>query len=268
MNARARPLIFGIVNVTTDSFSDGGKFISPKDAVAQASMLIASGADFLDIGAAASNPDAHPVRPAEEIARLAPLIASIPDRQKISVDSFAVETQRWALSQGVGWLNDIQGFPDPAFYRDLAESNAKLIVMHNIAKRGSAQRLDTNSSQIFDLLFTFFDERIEALTSACIARDRIVIDPGMGYFLGTDPEVSITVLRELERLNDRYNLPIMVSVSRKSFIRKLAKVDIANSGSATLAAELYAALKGATFIRFETSARCLDFFAFKRLRHS
>ena len=249
MKADARPLIFGIVNVTIDSFSDGGKFISPKDATARASMLLTSGADVLDLGAAASNPDAQPVLPAEEISRLTPLIASIPNRQKISIDSFAVETQRWALSQGVGWLNDIQGFPNPEIYSDLAQSDTKLIIMHNIATRGSAQRLNTSPSKIFDLLFRFFDKRIEDLTSAGIGRGRLVIDPGMGYFLGTDPQVSMTVLRELERLNDRYKLPVLVSVSRKSFVRKLANVEIADSGPATLAAELYATLNGATFIR-------------------
>lgn len=242
--------IFGIVNATADSFSDGGKYLAPDAAVAHALRLLDDGADVIDIGAAASNPEAANVPPDEEIHRLAPVVAALKQRQAaISIDTFAPETQRWALSQNVAWLNDIQGFPDPSRYPELAQSRVRLVVMHNVAPRGRAERIATDPRTIFDRLHRFFDERLAALERAGIARDRIVIDPGMGFFLGTDPEVSLTVLRRLPELQARYQLPVLVSVSRKSFVRNLAKVDVANAGPATLAAELFAAAQGADYLR-------------------
>lgn len=249
MTNAARPQVFGIVNVTSDSFSDGGRYLAPDKAIAHARNLLAGGADVLDVGAAASNPTAEYVPPQEEIARLTPLLKAGIDRGLLSIDTFAPETQAWALEQGVGWLNDIQGFPDPAIYPRLAASSARLIVMHNVSGRGVAQYTDTDPAAIFDILFRFFDGRLAALTRSGIERSRIVLDPGMGHFLGKDPEVSLTVLRSLRRLKERYNLPLMISVSRKSFIRKMAAVDVAASGAATLAAELFAVSRGADIMR-------------------
>lgn len=249
MTARARPAIFGIVNITRDSFSDGGRFLAAADAVRHARAQLEAGADVLDLGAAASNPSAEPVTPDEEIARLAPVMESGIDLARISVDSFSPQTQAWALDRGTGWLNDIQGFPDPDLYPRLARSSARLVVMHNITGRGIARVTQTDPASIMDRLFAFFDARVEALCAAGIDRARLVLDPGMGYFLGSDPEVSLAVLRRLPELRARHGLPLLVSVSRKSFIRNLAQVDTAGSGAATLAAELFAASRGAGFIR-------------------
>ena len=244
------PRIFGIVNATADSFSDGGKYLVPEAAVARALQLVADGANTIDLGAAASNPDAAHVPPQEEIRRLAPIVAALKARDvEISIDSFAPETQTWALAQNIAWLNDIQGFPDPSLYEAIAQSNVRLVVMHNVALRGQAQRIDTDPATIFARLYRFFDERIAALEQAGISRDRIVLDPGMGFFLGTNPEVSLAVLRRLDDLKARYGLPVLISVSRKSFVRKLAGVDVAGSGTATLAAELFAAARGADYLR-------------------
>lgn len=249
MTSAGRPQLFGIVNITNDSFSDGGRFLDAQSAVAHARKLLDEGADALDVGAAASNPDAEPISPAEEIRRLKPLLDAGLDRARLSIDTFSPETQAWALDQHVGWLNDIQGFPDPAIYPRLAASDARLIVMHNITRRGAARYVETDPARIFDILFDYFDTRLAALERSGVRRERIVLDPGMGYFLGTDPEVSLTVLRELPRLRQRYNLPLMISVSRKSFVRRLAGVGVADAGAATLAAELFAASKGADILR-------------------
>jgi len=251
MQIEAAPRLFGILNATADSFSDGGRYLDSEAAIAQALKLRDDGADVIDIGAAASNPDAAHVPPAEEIRRLAPIVAALQALgAPISIDSFAPETQRWALSQNVGWLNDITGFAEPALYPELARADARLIVMHNVASRGGrAERIATDRATILDRLHAFFDQRLGALERAGVARARLVIDPGMGFFLGTDPEVSLTVLRRLGELKARYRLPVLVSVSRKSFIRNLAKVDIAKAGPATLAAELYASVQGADYLR-------------------
>jgi dihydropteroate synthase type 2 len=165
----------------------------------------------------------------------------------LSIDSFASETQLWALLQGVQYLNDIRGFADPAVYPALAGSKAKLIVMH--AVQGRATREDVPPDEIFARVTAFFDARITALEAAGIKRDRLILDPGMGFFLGSDPETSFTMLRRLPDLTARYNLPLLVSVSRKSFLRKLTGRQAAESGAATLAAELFAAAQGAAYIR-------------------
>jgi dihydropteroate synthase type 2 len=121
--------------------------------------------------------------------------------------------------------------------------------MHNVAQRGRAERIHTDPATIFDRLYSFFDDRLAALERAGIARSRIVIDPGMGFFLGTNAEVSLTVLRRLGDLTARYHLPVLISVSRKSFIRRLANVSLAEAGPVTLAAELFAAANGAEWLR-------------------
>ena len=249
MDTTDRPTIFGIVNITRDSFSDGGRFLAAADAVRHAKAQMDAGADVLDLGAAASNPSAEPVSPDEEIARLKTVMDCGIDRARLSIDSFAPQTQAWALEEGVGWLNDIQGFPDPGLYSRLSRSQARLVVMHNIVRRGIARVTETDPATIMQTLFAFFDERLEALMGAGVARERLVVDPGMGHFLGRDPEVSLTVLRHLPELKLRYGMPVLVSVSRKSFIRNLAAVDTAASGPATLAAELFAASRGADLIR-------------------
>src|SRR5262252_10552741 len=121
--------LFGILNITEDSFSDGARYLDPKAALAHARELISDGADALDVGAASSNPRSKPVPAEIEIARLKPVVAlGKKMKWQVSVDSFAEETQFWALKAGVAYVNDIQGFPNPALYPKLAASNAKLIV--------------------------------------------------------------------------------------------------------------------------------------------
>ncbi len=242
--------ILGILNITADSFSDGGKYLDPAAAIAHAQALAQGGADIIDIGAASSNPDAQPVPPQTEIARLAAVIPALTATGiGISVDSFQPAVQRWALEQGVRYLNDIHGFADAALYPALAASSARLIVMHAVQQQGIATRDAGPPDGIFSRVTAFFDARIAALEAAGIARDRLILDPGMGFFLGTDPNASLTILRRLPDLAARYRLPLLVSVSRKSFLRALADRTVADIGPASLAAELFAAAQGAAYIR-------------------
>ena len=240
--------ILGILNITDDSFFDGGKYLDPAAAIAQGRALMAEGADVLDIGAASSNPDSRGVPPEVEIARLQsvlPALAGIP----LSIDTFSLPVQRWALAHGVAYLNDIEGFADPGLYPELAASKASLIVMHSVQQRGQATRVHVPPGEILDRLFRFFDARLVALEKAGVARARLILDPGMGFFLGTDPEASFTVLRRLPELKARYGLPLLVSVSRKSFLRRITGKSAAEAGPASLAAELFAVRHGADYIR-------------------
>lgn len=247
----AGPAIFGIVNLTEDSFSDGGRFLDPAAALAHARALAAAGAQVIDLGAAASNVTAKPVAAAEEIRRLNPLIAALQaDGVAVSVDSFSPEVQRFAIARGVDFLNDIQGFPDPSRYPALAAADCRLVVMHAVQGRGRAQRLELSADEVWERILAFFAGRIAALEAAGIARARIVVDPGMGFFLSSRPEASLSVLARLGELKRAFALPVMVSVSRKSFLRALAgAASPAVLGAATLAAELFAAEQGADYIR-------------------
>lgn len=248
--------ILGILNITTDSFSDGGKFMAVGAALSHAQAMAQGGADIIDVGAASSNPDAAEISPEVEIARLEMVIPAL--RQAglaISVDSFSTPVQRWVLGQGgVQYLNDIHGFADPAFYPELAASPLKLVVMHAVQERGVAVRTDVPSGEIFKRVTRFFDERIAALEKAGVARDRLILDPGMGQFVGTDPENSLILLRRLPELKKRYGLPLLVSVSRKGFLREIVGRPAGESGAGrlhgeTLAAELFAHRQGAEYIR-------------------
>jgi dihydropteroate synthase type 2 len=240
--------ILGILNITDDSFFDGGKYLEPEAAIAQAKALMADGADVLDIGAASSNPDSKGVAPDLEISRLesvVPALGGVP----LSIDTFSPAVQRWALDRNVAYLNDIQGFPDPALYPALAASPAKLIIMHSVQERGAATRVHVPANEIMDRITRFFDSRLAALEAAGVSRSRLILDPGMGFFLGSEPEASFTVLRSLHELRRRFALPLLVSVSRKSFLRRLTGRSAKASGPVSLAAELYAVRQGADYIR-------------------
>jgi dihydropteroate synthase len=245
------PSILGIVNVTEDSFSDGGRFLDTAAALAHARALAAAGAQIIDLGAAASNVDAKPVAAAEEIRRLAPLIAALAaDGIPVSVDSFAPEVQRFAIGRGVAILNDIQGFPDPSFYPELAAADCRLVVMHAVQARGRAQRVELSANAVWDRVHAFFADRVAALEHAGVGRQRLILDPGMGFFLSSRAEASLRVLAGLDRLKAAFGLPILVSVSRKSFLRAVTGRSAAAAlGAASLAAELYAAERGADYIR-------------------
>jgi len=236
--------------MTEDSFSDGGRYLEPEAAIARARQLSAAGAHVIDLGAASSKPDAKPVPPAVEIARMTPVLHALHRLGLgVSVDSFAPEVQRWALGQDIAYLNDVRGFPEPALYPALAASRVKLIVMHSLEGNGPATRARLPASQILDRIEAFFEARLAALTAAGIARGRIILDPGMGFFLGTEMEASLEVLRQIPKLKARFGLPVLISVSRKSFVRKLANTSLADAGAASLAAELFALSRGAAMIR-------------------
>lgn len=245
-----RPLIFGIVNITPDSFSDGGKYLSAEAAIGHARKLVAEGADVVDLGPASSNPNAEPVSPEEEIGRLAPVMQALAGEGiPLSVDSFRSETQAFALAHGAAYLNDIQGFADEAFYPSLAASNARLVLMHSIQREGNADRRAAPEGDIVGHISAFFEARIAALEATGIARDRLILDPGMGFFLGPKPETSFEVLSRLGELTARFGLPVFISVSRKSFLRAVTGRAPGEAAAATLAAELLAVLGGAAFIR-------------------
>ena len=253
------PKILGIVNITEDSFSDGGRYLETQAAIDHALALIKSGADIIDLGPASSNPDAKHVTAETEIERLRPLVSPLEATgAEISIDSFQPATQRWAMTSNVDYLNDIEGFANPEIYPELKASGCQLFLMHSIQRKGIATRIQSDPNHILDEISLFFDERLAALVKAGISKDRIILDPGMGFFLGENEAASVKVLQNLALIRDRFDLPLLISVSRKSFLRKISMKNANESGAATLAAEIFAAMNGADYIRTHDAAALHD----------
>jgi len=243
--------IVGIVNLTEDSFSDGGRFLDPKPALAHARELRAAGADVVELGPASSRPEAVAVTADEERRRLAPVVAAlVAEGIPVGVDSWQPETQRWAVEHGVAMVNDIRGFPDPGVYQALAASRCQLVAMHSIDEGPRATRVHVDPDTIVERVMRFLAARVAVLEGAGIGRERLIVDPGMGLFLGSDPRASVEVLRAIGQLREHIGLPVLISVSRKSFLSDLSgRRGIGSRAAATLAAELFAAAAGAAWIR-------------------
>lgn len=251
------PALLGILNITEDSFSDGGRFLAPQRAIQQARHLMDSGARLVELGPASSHPDAQKVPAELEVARLEPVVEALVEAKiPFAVDSYETATQRWSLAGGASMLNDIQGFADESIWDELADHSCDLVVMHSIQQRGPATRATAHAEPTLDRVLAFFGSRLEKLERAGIARERMVVDPGMGFFLGPSPEPSLALLRELSRLRREVGCRVLVSVSRKSFLGALcsdsdsgSERPIAERLPATLAAELFAARQGVDWIR-------------------
>ena len=206
-----RPLVMGILNVTPDSFSDGGRFIDPQAAVAHAAEMARQGADILDIGAESTRPygGAKPVSAEDELTRLTPLLpAVIKLGLPVSIDTIKAPVAAWALDQGASIVNDVWGLQrDPDMAPLVAERGVPVIVMHN---RDSA---DAGIDIVADVV-AFFERSLEIAARAGIAMDKIVLDPGIGF--GKTSEQSIVCVARLAEFK-RFGLPLLVGASRKRF---------------------------------------------------
>jgi dihydropteroate synthase type 2 len=177
----------------------------------------------------------------------------------VSVDSCQPAVQRFVLGRGVRYLNDIQGFPDAAVYPVLASAACRLIVMHSVQRTGPATRVVTDPKTVMDGIGRFFAARLAALRAAGISPGRLIIDPGLGYFLGSTPGPSLAALAAIGELRARFGLPVLVCPSRKSFLRALTgQEDATRAGPASLAAEIFAAGQGASYIRTHDVAALRD----------
>jgi dihydropteroate synthase type 2 len=175
----------------------------------------------------------------------------------VSVDSASSVVQCHALDRGVSYLNDVGGFCDETIYDRLASAVAKLIVVHTLSGPRAAPR-DTRPGEVTANLWRFFDQRVESLARAGVSIERLILDPGMGLFLGSGAAPSLEALRVLGELRRRYGLPILVSVSRKAFLGDITGRPIGERAAATLAAELYAVEAGADYVRTHDPAALRD----------
>ena len=234
--------MMGVLNVTPDSFSDGGQFDTPERALAQARRMIAEGADIIDIGAESTRPyGAEPVSAEEEMERLQPVLAGIVSLgAPVSIDSMKSSVVAWALDAGAAMANDVWGLQrDPGMAGLLAARNSPVIVMHNRCN------VDAGIDIMKDIA-AFFARSLEIAAKAGILRGNIVLDPGIGF--GKTPEQSMTALARLNELG-AFGLPLLVGASRKRFISSVVPSEPDRRLGGSIAAHVVAAKAGARIIR-------------------
>jgi dihydropteroate synthase len=246
------PAVMGVLNVTPDSFSDGGKFLDPEHALAQARRMVAEGADVIDVGAESTRPygGAQPVGADEEMARLRPVLAAITKLGvPISIDSMKPDVTAFALDQGAVVANDVWGLQrDSEMARLVAQRGVPVIIMHNRDHADPA-------IDIMKEIGGFFARSIDIAANAGVPFGHIVLDPGIGF--GKTPEQSMTALARLDQLK-RFGLPLLVGASRKRFIASVSPSEPRERLGGSIAAHLIAVKGGARIIRTHDVAQTIQ----------
>ena len=252
LSVTPRPLIMGILNVTPDSFSDGGRFDAQDLAIAQGERLVAEGADILDIGGESTRPTATPVAAEEEMARILPVISALARRVNvpISVDTMKADVARAALDAGASIINDVWGFQrDLDMAKLAAEAHCPVVIMHN--RREIVPDLD-----IIAEVLVFLRHSIELAQAAGVAKHNLIIDPGFGF--GKTPQQNLDLIRHMDRLRV-LECPILLGVSRKSTIGHVTGRAIPDERLAgSLAAAVIGAQNGAAILRVHDVAAHRD----------
>jgi dihydropteroate synthase len=254
--AARRPLVMGILNVTPDSFSDGGKFQQLESAISRAEQMIAEGVDIIDIGAESTRPGVRPLPDGEELKRLLPVLYALRDCGKpLSVDTRNPQVMREALLAGADMINDVNGFRTADAVQAVADSDCGLCIMHmqnNPEDMQIAPDYDDVVSEVGD----FLHAAIDRLEISGVNRHRICIDPGFGF--GKTLEHNLALFRNLESLRKRLDMPVLVGVSRKSMIGQLTGKPVQERLAGSVAAALAAAAHGADIVRVHDVAATVD----------
>ena len=241
--ARPGPLVMGVLNITPDSFSDGGRYLDASAALAQAQKMIAEGADIIDVGAESTRPyrGMQPVSAAEELARLRPVLADLVELgTPVSIDTMKAEVARTALQHGVAMLNDVWGLQRDTEMASLAaEHDVPIVLMHN--REAADPAID-----IMDDIAAFFERSLAIAAKAGIRKSSIILDPGIGF--GKTAAQSMTALAHLAELSV-FGCPLLVGASRKKFIASVSPSEPQGRLGGSIAAHLIAAEHGAKIIR-------------------
>jgi dihydropteroate synthase len=232
----------GVVNVTPDSFSDGGRFLDPRLAVAQARALAEDGADIVDIGGESSRPGAAPVSEQEELERVLPVLERISDLC-VSVDTRRPMVMRKVLDAGASMINDIEALSAPGALDAVAGSDCAVCLMHKQGEPATMQR-DPHYDDVVAEVKSYLDERVNAVKGAGIAADRIVVDPGFGF--GKTVAHNLELLRRLKEFS---SFPVLAGLSRKSSLQKITGRAVGERLAGSLAMALLALQGGAKILR-------------------
>lgn len=247
-NDNRKPLVMGILNVTPDSFSDGGKYNNLNKAINHAIRMEGEGADIIDIGGESTRPGAKPVDIEEELKRVIPVIEGIRKRSNIiiSIDTYKSVVAAKAISAGAGLVNDISGLRfDKNMVRIVSESKVPVIVMHMLGNPQNMQS-DISYANLMKELILFFKERVSVLTANGVNKINIILDPGIGF--GKTIDHNLTIIRELNRIVD-LGFPVLVGPSRKSFIGNILNLSFEERIEGTAAVVTVAIMNGSRIVR-------------------
>ena len=237
------PHIMGIVNLTPDSFSDGGRYTDPSTALTHIEQLEKDGANSIDLGAESTRPGAIPIDSATEINRLKPVLTQTNTTLPISIDTQKATVADWALENGATLINDVSGLRDPDMARVVAQANCPVIIMH---MEGTPETMQDRPryNDVIDALYQYFEERLEFASKHGI--QKVILDPGIGF--GKTLDHNLDILANLDRFN-ALGCPVMIGTSNKSFIGKLIESEPQERLGGSLSSALLALQKGAQLFR-------------------
>jgi dihydropteroate synthase len=251
-----RPLVMGVLNVTPDSFSDGGLFDAHDRAITHARQMIADGADIIDIGGESTRPGAPPLPTEQELERVVPVLQALRDCGKpLSVDTRHAAVMRAVLAEGADMINDISGFRDPDSLAAVSDSQCALCIMHMQGDPQSMQ-LAPHYNNVLAEVRDFLLERVQAALAMGIGRARLCIDPGYGF--GKTLEHNLTLLQQQSTLRQTVALPLLAGLSRKSTIGLITGKPVQQRLAGSLAAAVIAAERGARIIRVHDVPETVD----------
>ena len=246
----------GILNVTPDSFSDGGQFHSLELAISRAEQMIAEGVDIIDIGAESSRPGAPSLPLDQELQRAMPVLYALRDCGKpLSIDTYKPEVMREALAAGADMVNDINGFRAPGAIAAVADSDCGLCIMHMQGQPQDMQR-DPYYLDVVGEVGDFLRERMQVLRQAGVAHERLCIDPGFGF--GKKLEHNLSLLRHIGEMQSALGVPMLAGLSRKSMIGGITGKPVEQRLAGSLAAALAAAAQGVQILRVHDVAETVD----------
>lgn len=245
-------IIVGVLNVTPDSYFDGGQFESTELAVKRAGEMLEEGADIIEVGGESTGPGSKDVSVEEEASRTIEIIKAIKEEYpeaKISIDTYKSEIAKEAIKEGVIMVNDVTaGRGDPKMFELISKSNVKYVLMYSKDETARTTIKETKYDDVTGSIKKFLNDQIEKAMEADIASDQIILDPGIGHFISSDAKYSFTIIKEIYRLAElRY--PIFISPSRKSFLAGNENLPTKDRLPGTIVASAIAVQNGATYIR-------------------
>ena len=253
---RRRPLVMGILNATPDSFSDGGKFRTAQDAIAQAELMIESGVDLIDIGGESTRPGAQPVELQEELDRVLPVIEALKDcGVPLSIDTYKAQTMRQALRAGVDCVNDIWALRQEGAVDAVLESSHCGIVLMHMQRDPQTMQFNPEYHDVIAQVMQFLNERAELLKAKGVEQSRIAIDPGFGF--GKSLEHNLTMLSNFKQFS-HLGYAVLAGISRKSMLGKLTGKDTHERLAPSVAAAIMAADRGARIVRVHDVPETVD----------
>ncbi len=253
---RQYPIVMGILNATPDSFSDGGKFRTPQDAIAQAERMIANGVDLIDIGGESTRPGAEPVALQEELDRVLPVIEVLKHcGVALSIDTYKAETMRQALNAGVDCVNDVWALRQEGAVNAILENTHCGIVLMHMQRNPQTMQFDPEYQDVIADVSLFLQERAQVLMTVGIEANRIAIDPGFGF--GKSLEHNLNLLKNFATFS-KLGYPVLAGLSRKSMLGKITGKDTNERVASSVAAAIMAADRGARIVRVHDVPETVD----------